>query len=204
MEEKRKRRKWPLVAGVVAVVLVAAGIGFFAWHEQPSFCNAICHEPMDPYVEGYFGQAVAAEPGQAAAAESAEPAAPAAGRALMVQAHQQEGTTCLQCHEAKIDEQVIEGLNWISGNYRVGDDGMLATAGVTADQKMCAKSGCHEWADVVAATQDWGGEAGVNPHKSHQGEAIDCSNCHSAHGTSNLFCNTCHDYRLPDGWQSPK
>ena len=23
---------------------------FMVWHEQPSFCNAICHDPMDPYL----------------------------------------------------------------------------------------------------------------------------------------------------------
>ena len=45
---KRKRKKWPITVGVIAVVLVVAGAGFWVWHEQPSFCNAICHTPMDP------------------------------------------------------------------------------------------------------------------------------------------------------------
>ena len=36
-----------IVGVVVAVVLVCAGGGFYVWHNQPSFCNAICHEPMD-------------------------------------------------------------------------------------------------------------------------------------------------------------
>ena len=36
--------------------------------------------------------------------------------------------------------------------------------------------------DVVRPPrEDWGGQAGVNPHASHQGEAIDCSNCHGVH-----------------------
>ena len=39
--------------GVVAVVLIAAGAGFWVWHEQPSFCNAICHTPMDQYNATY-------------------------------------------------------------------------------------------------------------------------------------------------------
>ena len=42
-----KRRRAPIVCAVVAVVLVCAGGGFYVWHNQPSFCNAICHEPMD-------------------------------------------------------------------------------------------------------------------------------------------------------------
>lgn len=51
---KRKNKKKPaIVAGTVAVVLVLAGAGFWVWHEQPSFCNAICHSPMDNYVESY-------------------------------------------------------------------------------------------------------------------------------------------------------
>ena len=44
---RRRGRRWPIVVGVVAVVLVAAGAGFWVWHEQPGFCNAICHDPMD-------------------------------------------------------------------------------------------------------------------------------------------------------------
>ena len=50
---KKKGKKWPIVVGVVAVVLIAAGAGFWVWHEQPSFCNAICHTPMDEYLETY-------------------------------------------------------------------------------------------------------------------------------------------------------
>ncbi|MDU1389817.1 MAG: salivary glue protein Sgs-3, partial [Eggerthella sp.] len=44
-----RTRKWPIVVGVVVVVLIAAGAGFWVWHEQPSFCAAICHTPMDEY-----------------------------------------------------------------------------------------------------------------------------------------------------------
>ena len=50
---KKKGKKWPIVVGVVVVVLIAAGAGFWVWHEQPSFCAAICHTPMDEYLETY-------------------------------------------------------------------------------------------------------------------------------------------------------
>ena len=50
---QKKKKKWPIVVGVVVAVLVVAGAGFWVWHEQPSFCNAICHSPMDYYVETY-------------------------------------------------------------------------------------------------------------------------------------------------------
>lgn len=32
---KKGKKKWPVVVGVVAVVIVAAGAGFWVWHEQP-------------------------------------------------------------------------------------------------------------------------------------------------------------------------
>ena len=50
---KRGRRKVTAVVATVAVVLVAAGAGFMVWHDQPSFCNAICHTPMDGYLTTY-------------------------------------------------------------------------------------------------------------------------------------------------------
>lgn len=181
MPTPKKKRKWPVVVGAVVAVIVAAGAGFAIWHEQPSFCNAVCHEPMDNYVDGYYHDA-----------------------SLMANEHGQSGVACLDCHEAKLDEQVSEGLAWMRGDYRVDEEGNLATVGVTADVKQCAKSGCHSVDEIVAATENWGGQTGVNPHRSHQGTAIDCSNCHSAHGESYLYCNTCHDYELPDGWNNPR
>lgn len=178
---KRPKRKWPIVVGAVAVVVGAVGAGFWVWHEQPGFCNAVCHEPMDNYVDGYYHDA-----------------------SSLAFAHRQEGKACLDCHEAKMDEQVTEAVSWARKSYAVDEAGNLAAVGLAADKAFCAKSGCHDWDDVVVATQDWGGAVGVNPHKSHQGEAIDCSNCHIAHGPSYMYCNTCHDYAVPDGWEQPR
>ena len=59
---QKKKKKWPIVVGVVVAVLVVAGAGFWVWHEQPSFCNAICHDPMDPYLPTFE-----ATPGEPAA-----------------------------------------------------------------------------------------------------------------------------------------
>ncbi len=179
-QARRPRRRWPVAVGVVAVVVVAAGAGFWMWHEQPSFCNAVCHNPMDAYVEGYYG-----------ATETA------------AYAHQVEGVTCLQCHEAKLDDQIHEALAWASGDFATDEDGFITRVGVRSDEAMCATAGCHDFDEVVAATADWGGEPGVNPHDSHQGRAIDCSNCHGVHQESVMYCNTCHDYEVPEGWIAP-
>ena len=39
------RRRWPIAVGVVAAVVIVAGAGFWVWHEQPSFCNAVVPQP---------------------------------------------------------------------------------------------------------------------------------------------------------------
>lgn len=177
---QRPRKRWPLAVGAVAAVLIVAGAGFWVWHEQPSFCNAVCHQPMDAYVEGYFGDPE-----------------------LMAYAHQVQGATCLDCHEPKLEEQIAEAAVWVAGDYAMADDGKLATVGVRSDAAMCADAGCHDFGEVVAATANWGGEAGVNPHDSHQGYALDCSSCHTAHGQSYMYCNACHEFAVPQGWAEP-
>ena len=177
---KRGKRRWPLVVGIVAIVVVAAGAGFAVWHEQPSFCNAVCHDPMDNYVEGYYNDAT-----------------------LVANTHARADVSCLDCHDPKMDEQIAEGIAWVTGNFETDQAGNIVRVGVTADTAMCAQSGCHALDEVVAATANWGGQAGVNPHDSHQGIAIDCSNCHGVHGTSYMYCNTCHEYDVPAGWEAP-
>ena len=114
-------------------MLVCAGGGFYVWHNQPSFCNAICHEPMDYYVNGYYGEGDAAH-------------------AQLAVAHQQEGVACLQCHEATLEAQINEGTAWVSGAFETNADGSLAPQLITADKQQCATAGCHDWNDVVAAT----------------------------------------------------
>ena len=50
---QRHGRRTAVVAAVVAAILVVAGVGMWVWHEQPSFCGAICHTPMDNYLTTY-------------------------------------------------------------------------------------------------------------------------------------------------------
>lgn len=178
-QQKKKSKKLAII-GVVVVVIVAIGVGFNVWHNQPSFCNSICHTPMNFYVQSYYDD-----------------------QTTLASTHQKSNVTCLQCHEATLSEQINEATAWVSGSYKTQNNGQLKYNLVTADKNSCIKSGCHNWDDVLNSTQNWGGQKGVNPHSSHQGEAIDCSNCHGVHTQSIMYCNTCHDYKVPSGWASP-
>ena len=39
-----------------------------------------------------------------------------------------------------------------------------------------------------------------NVHDNHNG-LVDCKDCHTIDGTSNLVCVTCHYMELPEGWE---
>lgn len=179
---KRKAKRGWIVAGVVAAVIVVAGVGFYVWHNQPSFCNAICHTPMDSYVEGYYS-------GDAS---------------LGVTKHASEGKTCLSCHEAVFTDQVSEAMAWASDNFAVTEDGLLAEDMNFASEEFCARSGCHNMTDVVNDT--WGFEGNdekFNPHSSHQDNALECGDCHKMHSASVLVCAECHSLTAPEGWEVP-
>jgi fumarate reductase flavoprotein subunit len=36
----------------------------------------------------------------------------------------------------------------------------------------------------------------INPHKSHLGENINCTTCHSGHAQSKVYCNSCHSFDM--------
>ncbi len=187
-EEKPKKthKKAIIIIAVIAVIVVAGGIGFSIWHEQPSFCNAICHTPMDSYVNNYYS----------------------GDTKYLSAVHEEAGVACLDCHTATINDQVTEGLAWIQGNYSVDENGALTESLITADSSFCLRSGCHDWNTIVAATDGLltSGSSSANPHSNHQisgASSAKCSNCHSVHGTSTMWCNSCHSWSLPDGWENP-
>lgn len=179
---KRKNKKKPvIVAGTVAVVLVLAGAGFWVWHEQPSFCNAICHSPMDNYVESYS----------------------AGDAGMLVTQHAEAGKNCLDCHNPVITEQLTEVCTWVADDYPMTDDGMLNTGKEIATEEFCTNDGCHNMSDVVNATWGFeGNDAKYNPHSSHQDNQLECGDCHKSHETSTLYCAKCHDLNLPEGWEA--
>ena len=201
--KKKGKKKWPIVVGVVVVVLIAAGAGFWVWHEQPSFCNAICHTPMDPYLPTYE-----AEPGQPATDKWGNEVENASGMMAAVHRVSKEeggaGTTCMGCHVPTIGEQLTEGMNWVTGNYinpleERDLDELVEARGLEDSDEFCLNEACHNLTrdDLIEATSDMGE---YNPHVAQHGE-ITCSNCHKAHRASVMYCTQCHsESEVPEGW----
>ena len=109
-ERASKRKRRGIVAGVVVAVVVAAAAGLMVWHEQPSFCAAICHDPMDPYLPTYE-----ATPGESGTDKWGNEVADSSS--MLAAVHGQVGKTCMDCHVPQLGEQVTEGMEWVSGNY---------------------------------------------------------------------------------------
>ncbi|WP_251178439.1 cytochrome c3 family protein [Adlercreutzia agrestimuris] len=206
---KKGKKKWPIVVGIVVVVLIAAGAGFWVWHEQPSFCNAICHTPMDPYNQTYdqadntagvdkWGNEVSNTHSMLAVTHKASVEDGGAG------------ATCMSCHVPQLSEQISEGMNWVTGNYvnpleeRSLED-LVEARGIPADE-FCLNAACHSNGEGGAMTRDdliaLTADMERNPHVAQHG-ANECSDCHKAHRASVNECSQCHnDADIPEGWIS--
>ncbi len=194
--KKKGKKKWPIVVGVVVVVLIAAGAGFWVWHEQPSFCNAICHTPMDAYGETYDQELNTT--GVDKWGNEVENT-----RSMLVVTHKALGTTCLGCHVPTLSEQIGEGIGWVTGNYvfpleeRSLDD-LVEARGLENSDEFCLNESCHNMTreDLAEATSDMK----RNPHIGQHGK-VTCSECHKAHRASVNYCSNCHsDADIPAGW----
>ena len=194
-----KPKKWPIVVGTVALVFVVAGMGFWVWHEQPSFCGAICHTPMDNYLTTYesdLNSPATDKWGNEVADTSS----------MLAVAHKASGKTCLDCHVPTLGEQMAEGASWVTGGYGVPlQEATLADLGAArgvASDEFCLNESCHNLTrdDLANAT------AGMarNPHLAYHGD-ISCDSCHKAHRASVSYCTQCHaDAETPAGWLTAK
>lgn len=202
----KRKKKGLIVAGVIVAVAIVAGAGLYVWHEQPSFCGAICHTPMDGYLETYEAQ-----PGASATDKYGTAVADASGMLAAVH-RQQNGDTCMSCHVPTMGEQVSEGMAWLSGNYEVFENAgggtsleektltQLTAARGLEGEEFCLNEACHDLtrADLVVKTND----LTLNPHISQHGIS-QCGDCHKAHRASVLTCTKCHeDADVPAGWLS--
>lgn len=208
---QKPKKKWPIVTAVVVIVVAVAGIGFWVWHEQPSFCNAICHTPMDAINEQY-----AQEPGAPGFDKYKNEVANTNG---MLAVSHQDGdlnVTCLECHVPQLSEQIGEGIMWVGGDYEVVEnkEGQLLPTEKTLEdlvvarglqpEQFCLASGCHANEDGSAMTiedlKEETSDLAHNPHDFKHGD-VACSDCHKAHRASINTCSECHaDAEIPEGW----
>lgn len=211
---KKKKNKIKIV-GIVVGVIVVLGIGLFIWHEQPSFCNAICHTPMDAYGDTYM-KADVDKYGNSLTEEEA--------MAMMAVAHKEKaGYTCMKCHLPVLGQQVNEAMHWVSGSYTIEGHNQLGQAileertldelaegiGLASGDEFCLRSGCHVNSDgsvmtredLLAKTANLSPK--YNPHNSSQHGEISCGQCHKGHSQSVNNCTQCHtDAPVPNGWVS--
>ncbi len=190
--------------GVSVVIILLAACGFTVLHEQPSFCNAICHAPQDPINATYEGNS-----GEAGVDKWGNPVEDMGD--LLVVAHKENGDmVCLDCHEATMGQQVTEGVLWISGNYDYPLDERTLTDlnhYVKADDpnEFCLNESCHNmtYEDLAKTTESYGE---YNPHITEdRHQELECGDCHKAHRQSVNACSRCHDdgeITIPDGWLS--
>ena len=166
----RKRTKRLIALGVAAAVVVTAGAGFWVWHEQPSFCNAICHTPMDPYVEDYYAD----------------------DATLLATSHRVVGVSCLDCHVPTLSEQLAEGVTWVAGGYA------LPLEQRQFDNAFCMNGSCHDIGQdslaQITAQREYNPHSNYHEelacgtcHKSHTASVMQCAQCHS-------------DADVPAGW----
>lgn len=206
---RRPRRKL-VVAGVVAAVALVACASLWVWHEQPSFCGAICHTPMDPYLSTYE-----AEVGQEATDKYGNTVEDASG--MLAATHRVEaGSSCMDCHVPTMSEQVSEGMSWITGSYTLVSGGSgsgvleersmddLAEARGADGEQFCLNKACHANDDGTAMTRDdliaATSDLALNPHVIEHDE-LACTDCHKAHRASVMQCSLCHlEAEIPEGW----
>ncbi len=215
----KAKKKWPVVLGVVAAVLLLAGIGMFVWHEQPSFCGAICHDTMDAYLEGYNQE-------DNAAGVDKYGNDVANTHSMLAVSHKSQNVACLGCHVPSVSQQIGEGMMTISGSYTVVDrvngngfaqhertlSDLLVNAGHADDtgkgDQFCLRSGCHDMdraelakIQVVEGTVRQPHLWLNTPHASAGGMEFACGDCHKSHRASVNMCTACHaDAESPEGW----
>lgn len=178
-----KRRKWVMGICVTAVVIVAAVGAFLVWHEQPSFCNAVCHTPMNTYVESLSSS----------------------DSAVLASTHGKVGKTCLDCHPSNLGEQVTEGMHWVTGNYAYDDatERLVSRSGEMATQEFCLNEACHNY--TLDSLREETADQAWNPHDFTEHGVTDCGSCHKMHERSVMVCSECHYLsaeNVPEGWDA--
>lgn len=214
-EQKRKGKKWAVVA-VVLAILAVAGFGMYQWHETPGFCAAFCHN-MDEYLETYSEE-------QNTSGVDKYGNEVTNTNAMMATLHRETKATampeirCMACHQPAVAEQIAEGTAMVTGNYydplneRVGEH--LTEWSGRDETQFCVNESCHVYlrgadglldkAKLEKSTEPKAANTGFNPHDTHHaGIDMSCTSCHKGHRASVMMCTSCHEHEdvaLPEGW----
>ena len=197
--KKKGKGRVILLTVVIAVVLLCGGGGivYATQHDNPQFCNAVCHVPMTPYVESFMD-------GTSVNPQQTDLNGPIS---LAVHIENNEDMSCLTCHDDGIASQIQEGITWVTGNYTLPLELTMTIKEPTAAHQRsgittCLESGCHAGITTLDDLKKATADDHRNPHDSHNG-AQDCSSCHQMHEQSVQTCSQCHgDTHIPDGWIS--
>lgn len=216
--KKKKKVRKPfsmrakIICAVIAVVVVAGGIGMWKWHEQPSFCSTLCH------IEGTYVENLAQEQGVAGTDKYGN--AVSNTNAMMAVLHSKTQATakpeivCVDCHVPNMMELAHDGLHYVTGNYALPRNERSASQLKEWDgeqgSQFCANENCHVYLlgddGLVSKEKLAAVTAGLafNPHEQHhENLSLDCTSCHKGHRASTVVCTGCHQHEnvaLPDGW----
>ena len=184
-----KTKVWPIVLSVIFIAVIAFFTAFLHWHEEPSFCSAICHNNMTKYVDGYYSE----------------------DDALLVSKHAEADVTCLGCHwsQAKMMDLVHEVVLYVSDSYT----DPLTDHKEFVNDEFCGS--CHDGNldefNHAPTKEESTKDQVIDPHNmpaidAHAGLVIACGDCHSVHKTSTMVCAECHDgmVEVPEGWTTPE
>ncbi|MCL2530075.1 MAG: cytochrome c3 family protein [Coriobacteriia bacterium] len=205
---KKKKSKARIIILVIVIVLVLSigggGVVYATQHHNPNFCNAVCHVPMDPYVQSFWE------------GTSINPNQPDLEAPLLVTVHAEsdDHVICLDCHTDGLDIQIAEGITWITGNVPQPLNPLRFTFGPPLGQHerdgvvTCLVAGCHDGIssldDLIKATSNEvrNGHDIETYLAYHTDKSLTCSSCHQAHEKSIMFCTQCHasDSPRPPGW----
>lgn len=203
--KKKNHKKLFIVLGVFVAVGIVAFAGFWKWHETPSFCGAICHQPMDEYLATYNQ-----DPNTAGTDKWGNQVENTS--AMLCISHKDVADSeCLDCHVPVMSQQISEGMKWIKKDFEYplverDLDTLISAQGKTNGEELCLNENCHNISREQLTSKTKKME--YNPHltvlssKDHE-TTYTCSDCHKAHRASIYVCTDCHEDAqkdLPAGW----